>query len=74
MQSVLQPPTDVALLTQLDAILAQVEELRAAIQRGAATTDSANLVAQLSGILGPAASDEQEFFRDNSLDPTRFLS
>jgi hypothetical protein len=71
-QTVMQAPTDMALLAQLDAILAEVQELRAVIQKRRSATAAIDFVAQLSGTLGPAAADEMEFFRDNNLDWERF--
>ncbi len=62
-QTILQEPTDAALLAQLDAILVEVQKLRTTLQTRHAVPKRIDYVAQLSGALGPAAPDEREFFR-----------
>ena len=62
-QTILQDPTDAALLAQLEAILVEVQKLRTTLQTRHAVPTRIDYVAQLSGALGPAASDELEFFR-----------
>ena len=62
------------LLAQLDAILIEVQKLRATLQTRHAVPKRIDYVAQLSGALGPAAPDEREFFREDYLDWERFAA
>jgi hypothetical protein len=73
-QTIMQDPTDAALLAQLDAILVEVQKLRTTLQTRHAVPKRIDYVAQLSGALGPAAPDELEFFRAHDLDWERFAS
>jgi hypothetical protein len=73
-QTIMQEPTDAALLAQLDAILVELQKLRATLQTRKADPNRIDYVAHLSGALGPAAPDELDFFRAHDLDWERFAS